>query len=93
LELAIGVCFHLPLARRKPLLELFRKHDVGAVFAGHLHRNNYANDGDMLMVATTAVGMQGGDDDPGYRVVKVLPSGIEHQYYPFSSGPDSVQLS
>ena len=84
---------NLPLARRKSLLELFHKYDVKAVFAGHLHRNNYASDGDMLMVATTAVGMQGGDDDPGYRVVKVLPNGIEHQYYPFTSGPDSVQLS
>jgi len=84
---------NLPLARRKPLLELFHKYDVSAVFAGHLHRNNYASDGDMLMVVTTAVGFQGGDDDPGYRVVKVLPNGIEHQYYPFSSGPDSVQLS
>jgi Icc-related predicted phosphoesterase len=84
---------NLPLARRKPLLELFHKYKVSAVFAGHLHRNNYASDGDMLMVVTTAVGMQGADDDPGYRVVKVLPTGIEHHYYPFSSGPDSVQLS
>ena len=84
---------NLPLARRKPLLELFHRYDVSAVFAGHLHRNNYASDGDMLMVATTAVGMQAGDDDPGYRVVKVLPNGIEHQYYPFTSGSDSVQLS
>jgi 3',5'-cyclic AMP phosphodiesterase CpdA len=84
---------NLPLVRRNSLLELFRKYDVSAVFAGHLHRNNYASDGDMLMVVTTAVGWQGGDDDPGYRVVKVLPNGIEHQYYPFSSGSDSVQLS
>jgi serine/threonine-protein phosphatase CPPED1 len=83
----------LPLVRRKLLLELFHKYDVSAVFAGHLHRNNYASDGDMLMVATTAVGMQAGDDDPGYRVVKVLPNGIQHQYYPFTSGSDSVQLS
>ena len=83
---------NLPLVRRNSLLELFRKYDVSAVFAGHLHRNNYASDGDMLMVVTTAVGWQGGDDDPGYRVVKVLPNGIEHQYYPFTSGPDSVQL-
>jgi 3',5'-cyclic AMP phosphodiesterase CpdA len=84
---------NLPLVRRNSLLELFRKYDVSAVFAGHLHRNNYASDGDMLMVVTTAVGWQGGDDDPGYRVVKVLPNGIEHQYYPFGSGSDSVQLS
>ena len=83
---------NLPLARRKPLLGLFHKFDVSAVFAGHLHQNNYAKDGEMLMIATTAVGMQAGDDDPGYRVVKVLPNGIEHQYYPFTSGPDSVQL-
>ena len=33
---------HLPEARRRPLLELFREYDVAAVFSGHLHRNNYA---------------------------------------------------
>ena len=84
---------NLPAVRRRPLLELFRRHDVSAVFAGHLHRNNYARDGEMLMVATSAVGFQGGDDVSGYRVVKVLEDGIEHEYYSFDSGPESVSLS
>ncbi|MDP6823403.1 MAG: metallophosphoesterase [Dehalococcoidia bacterium] len=83
---------NLPLVRRRPLLELFRRHDVSAVFAGHLHRNNYARDGDMLMVVTSAVGFQGGDDGSGYRVVKVLRDRIEHEYYRFDSGPESVSL-
>ncbi|MFP6593847.1 MAG: metallophosphoesterase [Dehalococcoidia bacterium] len=84
---------NLPAVRRGPLLDLFRRHDVSAVFAGHLHRNNYARDGEMLMVATSAVGFQGGDDVSGYRVVKVLSDRIEHEYYPFDSGPESVSLN
>ncbi len=81
---------HLPGARREPLLELFHEHDVSAIFGGHLHRNNYAWDGDMPMVATSAVGMQLGDDESGYRVVKVLQDRIDHNYYPFGSGPERV---
>lgn len=83
---------HLPGARRRPLLELFREYDVAAVFSGHLHRNNYALDGDMLMIATSAVGMQIGDDKSGYRVVKVLQDRIDHDYYAFGSGPELVGL-
>jgi 3',5'-cyclic AMP phosphodiesterase CpdA len=83
---------NLPLERRRPLIDLFRKHDVSAVFGGHLHKNNYASDGEMLMIATSAVGMQAGDDVSGYRVVKVLGDRVEHEYYAFDSGPDRVEL-
>ncbi len=83
---------HLPTARREPLLDLFRTHCVSAVFSGHLHRNKYAQDGDMAMVITSAVGVQMGDDGSGYRVVKVHQDRIEHDYYPFGSGPERVDL-
>ena len=83
---------HLPTARRQPLLELFRKHCVSAMFSGHLHRNKYARDGDMAMVISSAVGVQMGDDGSGYRVVKVLQDRIDHDYYAFGSGPDRVDL-
>lgn len=83
---------HLPSVRRKPLLDLFHKYDVSAVFSGHLHRNNYAWDGDMPMVASSAVGMQAGDDESGYRVVRVFQDRIDHDYYPFGSGPERVDL-
>lgn len=84
---------HLPGVRREPLLELFREHDVSAIFSGHLHRNNYARDGEMPMVATSAVGMQAGDDESGYRVVRVLRDQIDHNYYAFGSGPERVDVS
>lgn len=84
---------HIPTVRRRPLISLCREYDVTAVFAGHLHRNNYAWDGDMPMVATSAVGMQMGDDESGFRVVKVLKDTIEHDYYAFGSGPENVSLA
>ncbi len=78
----------VPLKRRLPVLELLRKYGVSAVFAGHLHRNNYASDGNMQMVATGAVGYPLGDDPSGYRVVEVFDDRIEHEYHALSSGLD-----
>lgn len=46
----------------------------------------------MLMVVTTAVGHQGGNDVSGFRVVKVLADGIYDAFYPVGSGPDKVHL-
>lgn len=31
--------FHIPIERRKPMLDLFRRHGVTACFAGHFHQN------------------------------------------------------
>lgn len=71
----------VPLGRRLPMLERLRKYGVSAVFAGHWHRNNYASDGNMQMVATGSVGYPLGDDPSGYRVVEVFDERIEHQYH------------
>ena len=46
----------------------------------------------MLMVVTTAVGHQGGNDVSVFRVVKVLADGIYDDFYPIGSGPDKVHL-
>ena len=81
-----------PLERREVLLRLLRDADAKAVFAGHWHRNNYSSYGDMQVVATGAVGYRLGDDPSGYRVVKVLPDRVEHDYYAFGNGPGSVEL-
>ena len=82
----------LPLERRRAVLGLLKRYGVSAVFAGHWHRNNYARDGDMLMVATGSVGYPLGDDQSGYRVVRVYEDRIVHDYYGFGHGPESVQL-
>lgn len=78
--------FTVAKERREPVLELFRKYGVSAVFAGHWHRNNYAEDNGMLMVATGPVGFPLGDDASGYRVVKVGEGGIEHHYHELVNG-------
>ena len=82
----------IPIERRRPVLRLLREYDVDAVFAGHWHRNNYAADGKMEMVASGSVGYPFGDDPSGYRVVKVFPDRVEHDYYAFGNGPEAVTL-
>ncbi|MBT3942354.1 MAG: phosphoesterase [Chloroflexi bacterium] len=81
-----------PLERREPLLQLLRKANAKAVFAGHWHRNNYSSYGDMQVVASGPVGYPLGDDPSGYRIVKVHSDRVEHDYYAFGNGPGSINL-
>ena len=78
--------FTVAKERRMPVIELFRKYGVSAVFAGHWHRNNYAEDDGMLMVATGPVGFPLGDDPSGYRVVEVHDGGVKHEYHELVKG-------
>jgi 3',5'-cyclic AMP phosphodiesterase CpdA len=82
----------VPRAQRRVLLEIFHRHGVSAVFAGHWHRNVYGRDGDLEMVTTGSVGYPLGDDPSGLRVVKVYPDRIDHEYYALDAAPASVQL-
>ncbi|NQW17417.1 MAG: metallophosphoesterase [Chloroflexi bacterium] len=75
--------FSVRREHRMPVLGLLQEYGVSAVFAGHWHRNNYAQHDGMLMVATGAVGYPLGDDDSGYRVVDVNDDQISHNYYEF----------
>ena len=75
--------FSVKKAQRMPVIELLKEYGVSAVFAGHWHRNNYAEHDGMLMIATGAVGYPLGDDDSGYRVVDVTDDDIAHNYYEF----------
>jgi 3',5'-cyclic AMP phosphodiesterase CpdA len=70
---------------RLRLLDVFREHGVDAVFAGHLHQNLYATDGDMQMVVSGAVGLPTVGES-GYRVVDVSDDGISHEFHPFDGG-------
>ena len=84
--------FVIPRDRRKVILDILHEHDVSSVFAGHLHRNNYAEDGKLQMVVTGAVGYPLGDDPSGLRVVKVRGDGVTHKYYAMDDLPDSIAL-
>ncbi len=66
--------------------------EAAEVFAGHRHRNNYAADGDMMMVISGPVGFPSGDDPSGQRIVKVYDDRVEHEYFGMDDVPTSVDL-
>ena len=82
----------IPRERRRIILDLLRKDETSGVFAGHWHRNNYAADGDMLMVISGPVGFPIADDPSGLRIVKVYDDRVEHEYFGMDDVPISVDL-
>ena len=70
----------IPLERRRSVLELLRKYEADAVFAGHLHGNIYARDGPMEMVVSGPVGYPISTEGSGYRNVRVTPDAIGHTW-------------
>lgn len=77
----------IPLERRRPVLELLRRYEADAVFAGHLHGNIYASDGSMEMVVSGPVGYPISDEGSGYREVRVTPDNIDHSWSRLSFEP------
>eukprot|EP00921_Rhytidocystis_pertsovi_P014017 GHVQ01022828.1.p1 GENE.GHVQ01022828.1~~GHVQ01022828.1.p1 ORF type:complete len:158 (+),score=14.60 GHVQ01022828.1:30-503(+) len=67
--------FHIPLARRMPLLNLLERYGVRYSFHGHTHYNKIVRSGSFEQVITTATGVQLGNDKPGYRVVRIYKDG------------------
>ena len=82
----------VPDGKRGLLLEMFREYEVTANFAGHWHKNVYAQHGGIASVASGPVGYPLGHDPSGFRVVKVYDNRIEHEYYALDSVPDAVIL-
>jgi 3',5'-cyclic AMP phosphodiesterase CpdA len=83
--------FNIPLARRKPLLEMFHAAGVRYLFAGHYHRNAQGRDGDIEMVTTGPVGMPLGGARSGLRIVWIDTSGIRHRYFEFGAVPNTAE--
>lgn len=84
--------FVIPRSRRKAILDILHEHDASAVFAGHWHRNNYAEDDGLQMVVTGAVGYPLGDDPSGFRIVKVDGTAVTHRYYAMDDIPTSIEV-
>jgi len=85
--------FNIPLARRAPMLQLFRDAGVRWLFSGHYHRNAVAKDGDLEAVTTGPVGQPlGAEARSGFRVIYVEPAGIRHEYLEFSRIPPTLTL-
>ena len=82
----------IPRERRRIILDLLRKHKTSGVFAGHWHQNNYATDGNMLMVTSGPVGFPLGDDPSGLRIVKLYDDRVEHEYFGMDDIPISVNI-
>ena len=78
-EVGSGWC--VPEERRDELMAILRDYGAAAVFAGHMHRNEVAEDGGLMMVTTSAVGYPLGEDPSGFRVVTVSEDAISHEYY------------
>ncbi|MDJ0923623.1 MAG: metallophosphoesterase [Acidimicrobiia bacterium] len=74
--------WNLPIARRRPILDLIHRSGVKHAFAGHWHRNAIAFDGDFEMVTSGPVGYPLGRDPSGFRTVVVGETGLQHTYLP-----------
>jgi 3',5'-cyclic AMP phosphodiesterase CpdA len=72
--------FNIKPETRARYLALFEQNGVNAIFAGHLHENAEASYHNILMITTSSVGKQLGDDKPGFRLVTVKKDKIEHKY-------------
>ena len=82
----------VPPERRKPLLELLHRYGVRHVFAGHVHRNMTAADGDLEAVATGPVAMPFGEEGSGIRVGSITAAGVQHRYYDFGRLPNKLDV-
>ena len=72
---------NIPLVKRKKYFELFSRFGVKAVFAGHFHKNSIGDYEGVDMITTSAVGKQLGNDQSGFRIVKVTQDSIFSEYY------------
>ena len=80
----------VPDERRAELMAILRDYGAAAAFAGHLHRNQVAEDDGFLMVTTGAVGYPLGEDPSGFRMVTVGEDGISHRYCGLPDAPPSA---
>lgn len=87
--------FNIPNGPRQDYLELFEKHQIKTVLAGHLHKNSYGKAGQLEMITTAPVGLPLGSDPSGLRIFTIYPERypndhIEHQYYGLDDVPTRV---
>lgn len=75
---------------RSRYMQLFKKQGVLAVFAGHYHNNAEAFYQGIDMVTTSAIGKQLGSAKSGFRIIKVYPDSITHQYIELSNLPEKI---
>jgi 3',5'-cyclic AMP phosphodiesterase CpdA len=82
--------FNIPTATRSRYLQLFKTSGVRYIFAGHYHRNAFAQSTDLEMVTTGPVGKPLGIDSSGFRIIIVSKDKINHRYYTLDSIPKKI---
>jgi predicted phosphodiesterase len=85
--------FNLPRAAREKYLPLFHRYGISYAFAGHYHRNAYAETPTFHVVTNGPVGKPLGPEGSGIRVVVVRESTMDSQYYGLGNLPNQVVLS
>lgn len=83
---------NVPVDVRQRYLKLMRDYGVKYVFAGHLHYNLEARDGDLQIVGTGPVGQPLNKGKSGIRIVAVTPDAVKHQFFDFGEIPETLEL-
>lgn len=78
--------------KRNLYMDLFNNNNVKFVFAGHYHNNSEGSYKNVKMITTSAVGKQLGKAKPGFRIIKVYPDSISHEYIELDNLPKKVKL-
>ena len=84
--------FNIQKSKRLNLITKFKEAGFKAVFCGHFHRNAYVKSGSLELITTSSCGAALGKDPLGFRIVKVFPDRLEHEYVPFEKAPEKVEL-
>ncbi|XP_066963053.1 serine/threonine-protein phosphatase CPPED1-like [Macrobrachium rosenbergii] len=84
--------FNMEYSLRTEMLERFHSAGIRHIFCGHYHRNAGGFYKDLEEVITSAVGVQLGDFQHGFRLVRVLENRLVHQYYALGTAPTHVHL-
>lgn len=85
--------WNVPSAVRGKYLALLEKYGVNFVVAGHLHYNNRATDGRLVVLSNGPAGKPLGDGVSGMQLIQPQNPGWRGQYYPLSSLPTSLTLT
>ena len=83
--------FSLPM--REKYVRLFQKYGVNAIFAGHLHNNDYGKVGNMEMITIGPIGKVLGTGYQGMNLVKVYPDRFISEFIALNQFPKEVVMS
>lgn len=82
--------FNIPTATRQKYLDLFKAYRIHYIFAGHYHRNAFAQNADVEMVTTGPIGKPLGKDSSGFRIITINGSKVDYPYYKLDSIPGQI---